>query len=73
VLIGRRAALAAPFGEMMLELDAALGKLHTPGGRGTGGPRRDRLHEAGSPPRPPKPRRGRERSPNSPAPRPQER
>jgi ribonuclease P protein component len=73
VLIGRRAALAAPFGEMMLELDAALGRLHTLGGRGTGGARRDRLHEAGSPPRPPKPRHSREKSPNLPGPTPQER
>ena len=46
VLIGRRAALAAPFGEMMQELDAALDRLHAAGSGGTGGARRDPLHEA---------------------------
>jgi ribonuclease P protein component len=72
VLIGRRAALAAPFGEMMQELDKALIRVHAGDGRGTakgaakrtakravkgaGGVRRDPLHEAGSPSRP-KPRR----------------
>ena len=30
VLIGRRAALAAPFGQMRQELDAALGRIHDP-------------------------------------------
>jgi ribonuclease P protein component len=93
VLTGRRAALAAPFGEMMRELDRALVRIHTGDAKattaktttaksttadsidaeamnaeatnaratnakaasaktahnGTGGVRRDRLHEAGSP------------------------
>src|SRR5277367_5855426 len=31
VLIGRRAALALPFGEMRRELDAALGRIHSAG------------------------------------------
>ncbi|HKM87694.1 MAG TPA: ribonuclease P protein component [Xanthobacteraceae bacterium] len=31
VLIGRRAALAAPFGEMMREFGVALGRIHAPG------------------------------------------
>jgi ribonuclease P protein component len=30
VLIGRRAALALPFGEMRQEFDAALGRIHAP-------------------------------------------
>jgi ribonuclease P protein component len=30
VLIGRRAALKLPFGEMRQELDAALGRIHAP-------------------------------------------
>ena len=30
VLIGRRAALAVPFGQMRLELDTALGRIHDP-------------------------------------------
>jgi ribonuclease P protein component len=52
VLIGRRAALAAPFGEMMHEFDAALTRVHASGGKsGTGSQSRGRLHEAGSPPR----------------------
>jgi ribonuclease P protein component len=71
VLIGRRAALGAPFGDMMQEFDAALGRLHGQGSSGTGGTRRDRLHEAGSPPR--KPRRTRRKPPHSPELRPQER
>ena len=56
VLIGRRAALAAPFSEMMLDLTAALGRIHREAGvdgrsrgrRGTGGTRPDPIHEAGS-------------------------
>ena len=52
VLIGRRAALAAPFAEMRRELDAALGRIHD--GR-TGGGREATPHQAGSP-RPTKPR-----------------
>jgi len=59
VLIGRRAALAAPFNTMMRDLDAALGRIHAPGDRGTGGGRGGPLHEAGSPPAPPTPRRSR--------------
>ena len=59
VLIGRRAALAAPFGEMMRELDAALSRIHAPEHGGTGAARRDPLHEAGSPSRSQKPRRNR--------------
>jgi ribonuclease P protein component len=59
VLIGRRAALAAPFNTMMRDLDAALGRIHAPGDRGTGGGRGGPLHEAGSPPAAPTPRRSR--------------
>jgi ribonuclease P protein component len=57
VLIGRRAALALPFGEMKRELDAALGRVHSPqsGRGGTGGAGTRPPHEAGSPR--PKPRR----------------
>jgi ribonuclease P protein component len=58
VLIGRRAALAAPFGEMMQDFDKALVRVHAGDAKGTnkgtGGIRRDPLHEAGSPSRPPK-------------------
>jgi ribonuclease P protein component len=61
VLIGRRAALAAPFDQMVQELDQALGRVHAgdtkASNKGTGGARRDPLNEAGSPSRPPKPRR----------------
>lgn len=67
VLIGRRAALAAPFGEMMQDFDKALVRIHTGDAKGshkatnkgTGGIRRDPLHEAGSPSRPPKRRQSR--------------
>jgi ribonuclease P protein component len=65
VLIGRRAALAAPFGELRRDLDAALRRLHDPERQGIrqprqgtgGGPERS-LHQAGSrpAPRPTKPR-----------------
>jgi ribonuclease P protein component len=52
VLIGRRAALAAPFADMIRELDTALTRVHTakrgPRG-GTGGAGARPLHEAGSP------------------------
>ena len=65
VLIGRRTALAAPFGEMVKELDAALGRIAAIEGGGTGGARTDRLHETGSPSRPPQPRRNRKQSPAS--------
>jgi ribonuclease P protein component len=70
VLIGRRAALALPFGEMRQEFDAALGRIHAPAASApaapgqprrevrpaTGGARERSLHQAGSP-RPTKPRR----------------
>jgi ribonuclease P protein component len=70
VLIGRRAALELPFGEMRQELDAALGRIHAPAAAAapapgqtrrevrpaTGGGRERSLHQAGSP-RPTKPRR----------------
>ena len=65
VLIGRRAALAASFTDMLRELAVALSRVHAAapakrGGRGgTGGAPRDVLHEAGSQSRPIKPRRGR--------------
>jgi ribonuclease P protein component len=54
VLIGRRAALQLPFGEMMQELDTALARIHSGERRGTGGARTRPLHEAGSgaPPQP---------------------
>jgi len=59
VLIGRRPALAAPFGEMMRELDAALNRIHAPVSEGTGGVRRGSLHETDSSSRPQTPRRSR--------------
>lgn len=71
VLIGRRAALAASFADMLQELAAALNRVHAaaPGKRGgfggTGGARRDPLHEAGSPFRPAKPPRVRNKRPKS--------
>jgi ribonuclease P protein component len=65
VLIGRRAALAAPFGQMRRELDAALGRIHDPerpqarqdvrqethqeAHRATGGARDRSLHQQSSP------------------------
>jgi ribonuclease P protein component len=58
VLIGRRAALKAPFAEMARDLDVALNRIHASerGARGgTGGAHERPLHEAGSPR--PKPRR----------------
>jgi ribonuclease P protein component len=86
VLIGRRGALAAPFGEMLRDLDAALRRVHAQFREqvrdqtdvserpGTGGGRSDALHEAGSPPRPPGRRRNRNQSsPASSARLPQER
>jgi ribonuclease P protein component len=48
VLVGRRAALAAPFTEMMRELDTALARIHKSERAGTGGARRGPPHEAGS-------------------------
>ena len=66
VLIGRRAALAVPFGQMRQELDAALGRIHDPERtrqdareekpRPTGGARERSLHQQSSP-RPAKSRR----------------
>ena len=62
VLIGRRAALALPFGEIKQELDTALHRIHSPDttaerGRGaTGGSRERPLHEAGSPRAKPRPK-----------------
>jgi ribonuclease P protein component len=53
VLIGRRAALGLPFGDMRRDLDAALGRIHTQARAETGGARERPLHEAGS--RRPKP------------------
>jgi ribonuclease P protein component len=65
VLIGRRAALAAPFGQMRQELDAALGRIHDlerntlpsrdESRRATGGVGDRSLHQQ-SAPRPVKPR-----------------
>jgi ribonuclease P protein component len=55
VLLGRRAALALPFGEMRLELDAALRRIHSSkivergGHEATGGDGGRPLHEPGSP------------------------
>jgi ribonuclease P protein component len=49
VLIGRRAALQAPFGDMMRELDAALSRIHASGRGATGGALKGTLHETGSP------------------------
>jgi ribonuclease P protein component len=76
VLIGRRAALAAPFGELMQELDAALGRLDARGGKGsgkgTGSARRDPLHEAGSQSGPQQPRRKHRKPSTSSEPPPQE-
>jgi ribonuclease P protein component len=63
VLIGRRAALAAPFGELMQDFDAALGKIQAQvgkeAGKGTGRPSPNPLHEPGSPSRPPQRHRNR--------------
>jgi ribonuclease P protein component len=50
VLIGRRAALALPFGDMLRDLDAALHRVHGDAARtGTGNERSP--HKAGSPDR----------------------
>jgi ribonuclease P protein component len=50
VLIGRRAALAAPFGQMRQELDAALGRIHDPErAPATGGAGERSLHQQSSP------------------------
>ncbi|MGA8496925.1 MAG: ribonuclease P protein component [Xanthobacteraceae bacterium] len=50
VLIGRRAALAVPFGQMRQELDTALSRIHDPERTPATGSARERsLHQAGSP------------------------
>ena len=50
VLIGRRAALAVPFGQMRRELDTALGRIHDPERtQTTGGARERSPHQTGSP------------------------
>ena len=70
VLIGRRAALDAPFTEIVHEFAAVLGRVHAPGRRdntaikAAGGLPQRSLHEAGSPAASPpqsrqRPRRGR--------------
>ena len=69
VLVGRRAALAAPFGEMVRELGSALRRVHAqiraaPCG-GASGARPDALHEAGSPSRAPQRRRNRKGQPTT--------
>ena len=48
VLVARRTALGAPFGEMMQELEAVLDRIHSRERRGGGGARKHPLHEAGS-------------------------
>jgi ribonuclease P protein component len=61
VLIGRRVALAVPFGEMRQKLDAALRRIHDPqpaasaARRGTGDGSEPSLHQPG-PQRPKRPR-----------------
>jgi ribonuclease P protein component len=50
VLIGRRAALQTPFGDLVREFDAALDRIHAAGrgeGGGTGAAPKGRLHKAG--------------------------
>lgn len=59
VLIGRRAALAAPFGEIIQDFDVALGRIRAQVGRGTGSASSNSLHETSSPSRPSQPRRNR--------------
>ena len=54
VLIGRRAALAAPFGQMRRELDTALGRIHDPERMPATGGGRDRSLHQQSPPQPSK-------------------
>jgi ribonuclease P protein component len=49
VLIGRRAALVKPFGEMIQELDVALGRIHSRERDATGEAAKRPPHEAGSP------------------------
>jgi ribonuclease P protein component len=74
VLIGRRAALGVPFGQMRRELDAALSRIHDPERNtlqsrdesrpATGDAPKRSLHQAGSP-RPAKPRRQPRQKPRS--------
>jgi ribonuclease P protein component len=68
VLIGRRAALAASFDDMMRELHTALRRVHTAkvGDKPAGGAAASHLHEAGSPPPRHKPRANRRKASNSP-------
>jgi ribonuclease P protein component len=49
VLIGRRAALAVPFGQMKQELDAALSRIHDPERAPATGGARERSPHQGSP------------------------
>jgi ribonuclease P protein component len=49
VLVGRFAALAASFGDMTRELDAALDRVHARGRKGTGGARARPIHDASPP------------------------
>jgi ribonuclease P protein component len=49
VLVGRRAALNRPFGEMMQDLAAAVRRIHASALEGTGGAVKRPLHEARSP------------------------
>jgi len=53
VLIGRRAALQAPFGDLVRDFGAALARIHrtAPAPRATGMTPARPLHEAGPPPR----------------------
>lgn len=46
VLVGRRAALGARFGEMVRELDAALNRIHAIEQERTGGTPKRHLHDA---------------------------
>jgi len=68
VLIGRRAALAAAFGEMRRQLDAALIRIHDrergDEAQGTGDKAEASLHQAGSP-RQRRPRRPHRQPPNA--------
>lgn len=65
VLIGRPAALGAAFGDMVQELDAALGRVHAAAAGRTGGAKSGALHEAGSPAKPRRSRRSGRRPPES--------
>jgi ribonuclease P protein component len=49
VLVGRPAALAASFGDLARELDAALDRIHARERQGTGGATVRPIHDAGSP------------------------